>query len=59
MSDRLTVILPPVLTAEGRIAEALDYSLLKYGDGWGAGAGLLDGDGWGDGWGDGVSSTDV
>ena len=58
MPDRITVILPPVLTAEKRIAEALlDYSSLAEGDGYGVGSdygyGHGDGDGYGDGWGDG------
>ena len=74
MSDRITVILPPVLSDEKRIAEALDYISLTecddYVDGWGDGwavalIGDADGDGWGhgDGYGsvagDGGSSTDV
>ena len=57
MPDRLIVILPPVLTAEGRIAEALNYSSLTDGDGYGCGFGHYVGVGWGDGygvgWGDG------
>ena len=73
LTDRITVILPPVLSDEKRIAEALDYSSLTecydyvdgWGDGWGVGVGLFDGDGWGhgDGYGsgdgDGGSSDDV
>jgi hypothetical protein len=73
MSDRLIVILPPVLSDEGRIAEALNYSSLTEGDGsgsgfghcvgWGDGYGEGDGGGWGRGYGmragDGRSSTDV
>jgi hypothetical protein len=73
LTDRITVILPPVLSGEKRIAEALDYSSLTecddyvngWGDGWGVGVGLFDGEGWGDGCGygsgdgDGGSSTDV
>ena len=60
MSDRLTVILPPVLTAEGRIAEALNYSSLAEGDGYGVGSGYGDGYGDGDryGWGDGTGRGD-
>jgi hypothetical protein len=55
MSDRLTVILPPVLSAEEKVQAALK----KYhGDGyiWGDGHG----DGWGDGslWGEGDSLGD-
>jgi hypothetical protein len=57
MPDRLTVILPPVLSDEGRIAEALNYSSLTEGDGWGHGYGHCvgwgDGDGYGEGDGDG------
>lgn len=71
LTDRLTVILPPVLSDEKRIAEALDYSSLTeyndyvdgYGDGWGVAVEEVDGDGWGDGYGygsgDGGSSDDV
>ena len=66
MSDRLTVILPPVLSAEEKVQAALkksggsltagDY---RHGDGgyiWGDGRG----DGWGDGslWGEGASLGD-
>ena len=69
MSDRLTVILPPVLTAEKKIEKALDYSSLAEGDGYGVGSGSgygtgyggVDGTGRGDGYGtgrgDGVSSV--
>ena len=57
MSDRLTVILPPVLSDEKRIAEALDYNSLTEGDGWGSSAGHGDGgNGWGDGNGYGTGS---
>jgi len=73
MSDRLTVILPPVLSDEERIEKALNYSSLTDGDGFSSGSssgfgdgddygrGNGDGDGWGcgDGRGDGWSSTDV
>jgi len=75
MSDRLTVILPPVLSAEERIEKALNYSSLTEGDGSGSGwddgwddgwvIGAADGEGWGDGCGygssdgDGGSSDDV
>jgi hypothetical protein len=60
MSDRLTVILPPVLTAEGRIAEALNYSSLAEGDGYGvgSGSGYGSGDGYGHGDGDGYGLGD-
>jgi hypothetical protein len=61
MSDHLTVILPPVLSAEVRIEKALDYNSLTEGDGYGdgggygSGSGMGDGvvDGYGDGFGDG------
>jgi hypothetical protein len=69
MSDRLIVILPPVLSDEERIEKALSYSSLTEGDGSGYGDGWRYGDGWGDGWrygygygygqGNGGSSTDV
>jgi hypothetical protein len=49
MSDHLTVILPPVLTAEERIEEALSYSSLTDGDGDGSGRGFGHFVGWGDG----------
>ena len=55
MSDRLTVILPPVLSDEEREQAALELcggSLTKR-DGWGDGYGWGDGCGWGDGDGDG------
>jgi hypothetical protein len=60
MSDRLTVILPPVLTAEGRIAEALDYSSFTEGDGYGVGYGSVygSGSGSGDGYGTGYGGGD-
>ena len=65
MPDRLTVILPPILSDEERIAEALGYSSRT--DGFGDGSGYSDslGYGYGDGFGfgvgdgDGGSSTDV
>jgi hypothetical protein len=47
MPDRLTVILPPVLSDEERIAEALDYNSLTEGDGWGSSGDRANG--WGDG----------
>ena len=55
MSDHLTVILPPVLSDEKRIAEALNYGSLTEGDGFGVGSGYGDGDGYGSGsgWGHG------
>jgi hypothetical protein len=57
MPDRLIVILPPVISDEGRIAEALNYSSLTEGDGSGRGFGHCvgwgDGDGYGEGDGDG------
>jgi len=63
MSDRLTVILPPVLTDEERIAEALNYSSLTEGDGYGVGSGdgygHGDGDGYGMRAGDGKSSVHI
>ncbi len=66
MPDRITVILPPVLSDEERIAEALSYSSLTEGDGWGDGYGTDYGTGDGDGWGRGYGmhagdgrSTDV
>ena len=75
MPDRLTVILPPVLSDEERIEKALNYSSLTEGDGsgsgfghyvgWGDGTdyGTGAGDGWGRGYGmhdgDGRSSIDV
>ena len=58
MSDHLTVILPPVLTAEERIAEALNYSSLAEGDGFGVGSGYGYGDGSGNGYGDGCGLGD-
>jgi len=62
MPDRITVILPPVLSDEERIAEALNYSSLTEGDGYGEGSGYgYDrGDGWcyGDGDGDGLGGGD-
>jgi hypothetical protein len=65
MSDRLTVILPPVLSAEDppvlsaeeRIAEALGYNSLTEGDGYGDGGGYY-GDGWGDGRGRGYGGVE-
>ena len=75
MPDRLIVILPPVLSDEERIEEALSYSSLTDGYGYGRGFGHYvgwgdgtdygdgDGDGWGRGYGmpggDGRSSIDV
>ena len=75
MSDRITVILPPVLSDEERIEKALNYSSLTDGDsygygygqfvGWGDGTDYGDGggDGWGRGYGmhtgNGRSSIDV
>jgi hypothetical protein len=56
MPDRLTVILPPVLSDEERIAEALDYNSLTEGDGWGSSSRGVGGDGWGDGDGYGTGS---
>ena len=57
MSDRLTVILPPIPSDEERIAEALDYNSLTEGDGWGSSAGASEGgNGWGDGGGYGTGS---
>jgi hypothetical protein len=55
MSDRLTVILPPVLTAEEKQQEAIDFTINddRPGDGWG------DGYHCGDGNGDGVSGEFV
>ena len=66
MSDHLTVILPPVLSAEERIEKALDYNSLTegygYGDGYGDGSGSGKGDvndnGYGDGHGDGYGDGD-
>ena len=57
MSDRLTVILPPVLSAEEKVQAALK----KYGGSLTAGDYRhVDGDGWGDGssWGEGDSLGD-
>jgi len=53
MPDRLIVILPPVLSDEERIEEALSYSSLTDGDGDGSGRGFGHCVGWGDGWGEG------
>jgi hypothetical protein len=55
MSDRLTVILPPVLTDEERIEKALNYSSLTDGDGFGVGSGY----GYGHGDRDGKSSVHI
>jgi hypothetical protein len=47
MSDRLTVILPPVLTTEEKQQEAIDFTINddRPGDGWGDGYHCGDGDG--------------
>jgi hypothetical protein len=61
MSDRLTVILPPVLSAEEMAADVLEYISLGNGDGLGDSYGFVSsGDGWGDGslWGEGDSLGD-
>ena len=57
-SDRLTVILPPVLSAEERIEKALDYNSLTEGDGYGDGGGYGSGSGMGDGVVDGYGDGD-
>jgi len=65
MPERLTVILPPVLTDEEKVEKALCAGSFTIGDGWGDGYLHCCGDGWGDGHGygsgdgDGGSSTDV
>ena len=74
MSDRLTVIIPPVLSHEEREQEALERcrGSLTAGNGWGVGlddgygnrrgdghgVSWGDGDGWGDGWIWGYGSSD-
>jgi hypothetical protein len=51
MSDRLTVILPPVLSAEEMAADVLEYISLGNGDGLGDSYGFVSsGDGKGDGY---------
>jgi hypothetical protein len=61
MSDRLIVILPPVLSDEERIEKALNYCSLSegdgHGDGYGDGMGNSYGDDCGDGWGSGYGNT--
>ena len=59
MSDRLTVIIPPVLSLEERERAALEFcgGSLKAGNGWGDGLGAGHGDGRGDGWGGTVRAT--
>ena len=55
MSDHLTVILPPVLSAEEREQEALEFcgGSLTAGNGWGCGSDEGWGNGYSDVWGDG------
>jgi hypothetical protein len=49
MSERLTVILPPVLTDEEKLEKALYAGSFTIGDGWGDGYLHCRGDGYGDG----------
>jgi hypothetical protein len=59
MPDRLTVILPPVLSAEAKEHRAIRLcrgGSLTEDDGWGDGFILDYGNGWGNGFGDGINS---
>jgi hypothetical protein len=49
MPERLTVILPPVLTDEEKVEKALYAGSFTIGDGWGDGYLHCRGDGYGDG----------